>query len=156
MSSQSIRKRRDASCTWSRTPLSPVFGQLKSSINELLEGADFPGWNGGGCDGGRREMPLKATGQSSAPGMGYALGKNIHSKEWVLDVGTEGLAAFSLRLRKSEVNVEKSEEQHLQKNYRKVGKETGYESCYPASVLKSKNKNFHHVHWYKLVLFLPK
>lgn len=108
MSSQPARKRGDALRTCSRTPLSLVFGQLTSSINELLEGAALPGWNGGGCDGGRREMLVKATGQSSAPGMGYALGKNIHSKERVLDVGNSGLAAFSLRLKKSEVNVEKS------------------------------------------------
>lgn len=73
-----------------------------------------------------------------------------------MDMGAESLATFSLRLRKSEVNVEKSEEQHLQKKCSKVGKETGYESCYLASVLKSKNKNFHHLHWYKLVIFLPK
>lgn len=96
------------------TPPFPVFGQLARSINELLEDAALPSWNDGGCDGGRRETPVKATGQSSAPGMGCALGKNIDSMERVLDVGTEGLAAFSLRLRKSKVTVEKSEKMHLQ------------------------------------------
>lgn len=50
----------------------------------------------------------------------------------VLDVGTEGLAAFSLRPMKSE--VEKTEQQHLLKKYSKVEKETGNERCYIATL----------------------
>lgn len=50
-------------------------------------------------------MLVKATWRSLATGMGYALGKSIHSKEQVLDVGTEHLVAFCLRLCKSEVHV---------------------------------------------------
>lgn len=73
LSSQPTRKRRDVSCMWSRTPPFPVFRQVMSSINELLEGAALPGWNGGGYDGGRKEMLVKATRRSPAPRMGYAL-----------------------------------------------------------------------------------
>lgn len=50
-------------------------------------------------------MLVKEMWQSLASGMGYALGKTIHFKEQVLDLGTEHLVAFCLRLCKSEVHV---------------------------------------------------
>lgn len=136
------------------TPLSPVFRQLTSSINELLGEAALPVWNGGGFHSGRREVLGKATWQPLASGMGYALVKSIHSKEQVLDVSTEHLVAFCLRQCKSEVHVKNQGTAPAEKKYSRLGKETGYESCHPPSVLKSKNKNFHHL--YKLVLFLTK
>lgn len=59
---------------------------------------------------------MKATWQSLASGMGYAPGKTIHSKEQELDVGTEHLVAFCLRLCKSELHVKNQRNGTCRKN----------------------------------------